>query len=113
MTVRHVDPRYFATTLGSHLGSAFSVEPVLTQSAEKCGCITSPDMSDRDPKAARESPIKYVVPALADVELSRDLWAPWIRVRALAAAATLDWLPEDRRYLAARRTLHNARAARR
>jgi phytoene desaturase len=33
VTMRHVDPRYFAETLGSHLGSAFSVEPVLTQSA--------------------------------------------------------------------------------
>jgi phytoene desaturase len=28
-----VDPRYFHETLNSHLGSAFSVEPVLTQSA--------------------------------------------------------------------------------
>ena len=28
-----VDPRYFQTTLNSHLGSAFSVEPILTQSA--------------------------------------------------------------------------------
>ena len=30
---RHVDPRYFRDTLNSHLGSAFSVEPTLTQSA--------------------------------------------------------------------------------
>ena len=28
-----MDPRYFRDTLNSHLGSAFSVEPVLTQSA--------------------------------------------------------------------------------
>jgi phytoene desaturase len=28
-----VDPRYFRETLNSHLGSAFSVEPILTQSA--------------------------------------------------------------------------------
>ena len=28
-----VDPRYFQHTLNSHLGSAFSVEPILTQSA--------------------------------------------------------------------------------
>ncbi|NUM47944.1 MAG: phytoene desaturase [Anaerolineales bacterium] len=28
-----IDPRHFQTTLNSHLGSAFSVEPVLTQSA--------------------------------------------------------------------------------
>jgi phytoene desaturase len=28
-----IDPRYFQTTLSSHLGSAFSFEPVLTQSA--------------------------------------------------------------------------------
>lgn len=28
-----VDPRYFRDTLNSHLGSAFSVEPILTQSA--------------------------------------------------------------------------------
>jgi phytoene desaturase len=33
VTMRHVDPRYFADTLGTHLGSGFSVEPVLTQSA--------------------------------------------------------------------------------
>ncbi|HSJ65499.1 MAG TPA: phytoene desaturase [Gemmatimonadaceae bacterium] len=33
VTMRHVDPRYFADTLGSHLGSAFSAEPLLTQSA--------------------------------------------------------------------------------
>lgn len=33
VTVRHVDPRYFSETLGTHLGSGFSVEPVLTQSA--------------------------------------------------------------------------------
>jgi len=29
----HVDPRYFRDTLNSHLGSAFSVEPTLFQSA--------------------------------------------------------------------------------
>ena len=33
VTERIVDPRYFAGTLNSHLGSAFSVEPILTQSA--------------------------------------------------------------------------------
>jgi phytoene desaturase len=33
VTERAVDPRYFRDTLNSHLGSAFSVEPVLTQSA--------------------------------------------------------------------------------
>jgi phytoene desaturase len=33
VTERIVDPRYFKNTLGAHLGSAFSVEPVLTQSA--------------------------------------------------------------------------------
>lgn len=33
VTERIVDPRYFRDTLNSHLGSAFSVEPVLTQSA--------------------------------------------------------------------------------
>ena len=33
VTERVVDPRYFRDALGSHLGSAFSVEPVLTQSA--------------------------------------------------------------------------------
>jgi len=30
---QRVDPRYFHATLNSHLGSAFSVEPTLTQSA--------------------------------------------------------------------------------
>ena len=30
---RRVDPRYFRDALNSHLGSAFSVEPTLTQSA--------------------------------------------------------------------------------
>ena len=29
----YIDPRYFQNTLNSHLGSAFSVEPILTQSA--------------------------------------------------------------------------------
>jgi phytoene desaturase len=29
----HIDPLHFRDTLGSHLGSAFSVEPILTQSA--------------------------------------------------------------------------------
>ena len=33
VTERTIDPRYFRDTLGAHLGSAFSVEPVLTQSA--------------------------------------------------------------------------------
>jgi phytoene desaturase len=33
VTERRVDPRYFRDTLNSHLGSAFSVEPTLTQSA--------------------------------------------------------------------------------
>ncbi len=33
MTERIVDPRYFRDTLNSYLGSAFSVEPALTQSA--------------------------------------------------------------------------------
>jgi phytoene desaturase len=33
VTERIVDPRYFQNTLNSHLGSAFSVEPILTQSA--------------------------------------------------------------------------------
>jgi phytoene desaturase len=28
-----IDPRHFETTLNSHLGAAFSIEPVLTQSA--------------------------------------------------------------------------------
>ena len=33
VTQKHIDPRYFRDTLGSHLGSAFSIQPVLTQSA--------------------------------------------------------------------------------
>jgi phytoene desaturase len=33
VTERRVDPRYFHDTLNSHVGSAFSVEPILTQSA--------------------------------------------------------------------------------
>lgn len=33
VTERTIDPLYFRDTLGAHLGSAFSVEPVLTQSA--------------------------------------------------------------------------------
>ena len=33
VTERAIDPRYFRDTLGATLGSAFSVEPILTQSA--------------------------------------------------------------------------------
>ncbi|MGI9253785.1 MAG: FAD-dependent oxidoreductase, partial [Thermomicrobiales bacterium] len=33
VTERMIDPRHFQTTLNSYLGSAFSVEPILTQSA--------------------------------------------------------------------------------
>jgi phytoene desaturase len=33
VTERMIDPRHFRDTLDSHLGSAFSVEPILTQSA--------------------------------------------------------------------------------
>ena len=33
VTEHRVDPRYFHDTLNSHVGSAFSVEPILTQSA--------------------------------------------------------------------------------
>ncbi|MEP6690339.1 MAG: phytoene desaturase [Gemmatimonadaceae bacterium] len=33
VTERHIDPRHFSETLNSHLGSAFSVEPTLMQSA--------------------------------------------------------------------------------
>ena len=33
VTERQIDPRYFSDTLSSHVGSAFSVEPILTQSA--------------------------------------------------------------------------------
>ena len=34
VVVEHrIDPRHFRETLNSHLGSAFSVEPILTQSA--------------------------------------------------------------------------------
>lgn len=33
VTERHIDPRYFRDELNSHLGSAFSVEPTLMQSA--------------------------------------------------------------------------------
>ncbi len=33
VTERVIDPRHFRDTLSSHLGSAFSVEPILTQSA--------------------------------------------------------------------------------
>ncbi|MEP7001284.1 MAG: phytoene desaturase [bacterium] len=33
VTERVIDPRHFRETLGSYLGSAFSVEPILTQSA--------------------------------------------------------------------------------
>jgi phytoene desaturase len=29
----YIDPNYFASTLNSHLGNAFGVEPTLTQSA--------------------------------------------------------------------------------
>ena len=34
--------------------------------------------------------------AAADAAASRDLWAPWLRVRVLAAAGLVDWLDEDR-----------------
>jgi phytoene desaturase len=33
VTERQIDPRYFRDALNSHLGSAFSIEPILTQSA--------------------------------------------------------------------------------
>jgi phytoene desaturase len=33
VTEKIIDPRYFRETLNSHAGSAFSVEPILTQSA--------------------------------------------------------------------------------
>lgn len=33
VTERVIDPRHFRDTLNSYLGSAFSVEPILTQSA--------------------------------------------------------------------------------
>jgi phytoene desaturase len=33
VTEKIIDPRYFSETLNSHVGSAFSVEPILTQSA--------------------------------------------------------------------------------
>lgn len=33
VTEKIIDPRYFETTLNSYLGSAFSIEPILTQSA--------------------------------------------------------------------------------
>jgi phytoene desaturase len=33
VTEHHIDPRHFRDTLNSYLGSAFSVEPILTQSA--------------------------------------------------------------------------------
>jgi phytoene desaturase len=33
VTERVIDPRYFRDQLNSHLGSAFSVEPILRQSA--------------------------------------------------------------------------------
>lgn len=33
VTERSIDPRHFRDALNGHLGSAFSVEPVLTQSA--------------------------------------------------------------------------------
>ena len=33
VTERRIDPRHFRDSLGSHLGSAFSLEPILTQSA--------------------------------------------------------------------------------
>ena len=33
MTEHYIDPLHFRDTLNSHLGSAFSVEPILTQSA--------------------------------------------------------------------------------
>ena len=33
ITEHYIDPRHFQDTLNSYLGSAFSVEPVLTQSA--------------------------------------------------------------------------------
>ena len=33
VTEHYIDPLHFRDTLNSHLGSAFSVEPILTQSA--------------------------------------------------------------------------------
>jgi len=46
VTERRIDPRYFEQTLNSYLGSAFGLEPRLTQSAYLRPHNRAPDISN-------------------------------------------------------------------
>ena len=103
VTVRHVDPRYFATTLGSHLGSAFSVEPVLTQSAWFRPHNRSEDVENLYIAGAGTHPGAGIPGVLSSGKIVADLIGP-----AEGPAAGSD-RPRDR--LDATRRLHSSERA--
>ena len=79
---RMVDPRYFRDGLGSHMGSAFSVQPVLTQSAWFRPHNISEDVPNLYIVGAGTHPGAGVPGVLASGKIAADLIGP-------AAARTL------------------------
>ncbi len=75
VTERQVDPRYFRDTLNSHLGSAFSVEPILTQSAWFRPHNESEDIADLYLVGAGTHPGAGIPGVLSSGKIAADLIA--------------------------------------
>ena len=76
VTERMIDPRYFRDALGSHLGSAFAVQPVLTQSAWFRPHNVSDDVPNLYLVGAGTHPGAGVPGVLASGKIAADMIGP-------------------------------------
>jgi phytoene desaturase len=99
VTIRHVDPRYFADTLDTHLGSGFSVEPVLTQSAWVRPHNRREEVANLSLVGAGTHPGAGIPGVLSSGKIAAALigkagddggWTPAVRERAAAGLTTED-----------------------
>jgi phytoene desaturase len=97
VTERIVDPRYFRDALGSHLGSAFSVEPVLTQSAWFRPHNRSEDIENLYFAGAGTHPGAGVPGVMSSGKIVADMIGPATRpasrTHAVVTAAAMDQSP--------------------
>ena len=89
VTERVVDPRYFRDALGSHLGSAFSVQPILTQSAWFRPHNLSEDVPNLFLVGAGTHPGAGVPGVIASGKIVADTIGPAARATPYAAPARL------------------------
>jgi len=76
VTEHYIDPLHFRDTLGSHLGSAFSVEPILTQSAWFRPHNVSEDVSNLYFAGAGTHPGAGIPGVLSSGKIVADLIGP-------------------------------------